>query len=443
MITSRGVSTWLDAARADGRAAAGAASSWPRFDARLFALDARTGAPCADFGERGQVDLGAGVDRIEGRRRRLQADGAAGGDRRPRRRRLRHPRQPERRRAQRRRPRLRRAHRRAALELGAPARGGRPARRRASTWPPAPPTPGPPITADAERDLVFVPTGSASPDHWGGLRPGRQPLRELAGGAAGLDRRAGVALPDGPPRPLGLRPGHAARPHHRAARTGATIPAVAQATKMGYLFILDRETGEPLFPVEERPVPASDVPGESGLAHPARAAAAAARLSPQRLRPRGRVGPDAARPRSPAARRSRRLRSEGDLHPAQPARQRRLPGLPRRHGVGRRRVRPAPPASSSPTRTASRPWRRSFRRARSTAAGCDADAKSVVARQAPAPYGVRREVLLSPARHPLQPAALGHAARGGRGHAARSAGRSRSGPCRTCRWCRRRAAGAR
>src|SRR5207342_2831602 len=45
-------------------------------------------------------------------------------------------------------------------------------------------------------------------------------------------------------------------------RDGRTIPAVAQATKMGHLFILDRVTGAPLFPVEERPVPASDVPGE-------------------------------------------------------------------------------------------------------------------------------------------------------------------------------------
>ena len=45
-------------------------------------------------------------------------------------------------------------------------------------------------------------------------------------------------------------------------RNGAEVPAVAQATKTGHLFLLDRETGKPLFPVEERPVPASDVPGE-------------------------------------------------------------------------------------------------------------------------------------------------------------------------------------
>jgi quinoprotein glucose dehydrogenase len=43
---------------------------------------------------------------------------------------------------------------------------------------------------------------------------------------------------------------------------GSVVRALAQATKMGHLFVLDRETGEPLFRVEERPVPASDVPGE-------------------------------------------------------------------------------------------------------------------------------------------------------------------------------------
>ena len=45
-------------------------------------------------------------------------------------------------------------------------------------------------------------------------------------------------------------------------KDGRDIPAVAQATKMGFLFLLHRETGEPIFPVKERPVPQSDVPGE-------------------------------------------------------------------------------------------------------------------------------------------------------------------------------------
>src|SRR6185312_13863476 len=46
-------------------------------------------------------------------------------------------------------------------------------------------------------------------------------------------------------------------------RNGKSVPAVAQVTKMGFVFIFDRLTGKPLFPVEERPVPQSDVPGEA------------------------------------------------------------------------------------------------------------------------------------------------------------------------------------
>jgi quinoprotein glucose dehydrogenase len=46
-------------------------------------------------------------------------------------------------------------------------------------------------------------------------------------------------------------------------RDGVAVPAVAQVTKMGFIFILDRVTGNPLFPVEERPVPQSSVPGEA------------------------------------------------------------------------------------------------------------------------------------------------------------------------------------
>src|SRR5690606_40249430 len=45
-------------------------------------------------------------------------------------------------------------------------------------------------------------------------------------------------------------------------RDGRDVPAVAVGTKMGHIFVLHRETGEPLFPVEERPVPQSSIPGE-------------------------------------------------------------------------------------------------------------------------------------------------------------------------------------
>src|SRR5262249_39618076 len=73
-------------------------------------------------------------------------------------------------------------------------------------------------------------------------------------------------------------------------RNGKNIAAVAVATKMGNLFVLDRETGKPLFPVEERAVPQTTVPGEETaptqpfptLPHP---------LVPQKLSPEDAWGP--------------------------------------------------------------------------------------------------------------------------------------------------------
>jgi quinoprotein glucose dehydrogenase len=117
------------------------------------------------------------------------------------------------------------------------------------------------ITVDAERDLVFLPTSSPSPDYYGGERRGDN-----------LYANSLVALRAS----TGEHVWHYQFVHHdiwdydvasapalfTLRRDGAEIPAVAQATKVGMLFILHRETGEPLLPVEERSVPASDVPGE-------------------------------------------------------------------------------------------------------------------------------------------------------------------------------------
>ena len=63
---------------------------------------------------------------------------------------------------------------------------------------------------------------------------------------------------------------------------GVSIPAVLQATKTGMLFVLNRETGQPIFPVEERPVPASDIPGEQA-SHTQPFTGVIAPLSPQRF----------------------------------------------------------------------------------------------------------------------------------------------------------------
>ncbi len=117
------------------------------------------------------------------------------------------------------------------------------------------------ISVDAQRGLVFVPTGSASPDFYGGERLGQN---LYANSLVALRASNGEVV-------WHFQVVHhdlwdydiASQPVLFTLRRGRrSIPAVAQATKMGHVFILHRETGEPLFPVEERPVPASTVPGE-------------------------------------------------------------------------------------------------------------------------------------------------------------------------------------
>jgi len=137
------------------------------------------------------------------------------------------------------------------------------------------------IAADPERDLVFVPTGSASPDYFGGERLGDNryansvvAIRVSSGRVAWHFQVVHHDLWDydvaSPPALVTVR---------RA--DGTAVPAVLQATKTGQLFVLHRETGAPLFPVEERPVPASDVPGER--ASPTQPFSAIRPLSPHAL----------------------------------------------------------------------------------------------------------------------------------------------------------------
>jgi quinoprotein glucose dehydrogenase len=117
------------------------------------------------------------------------------------------------------------------------------------------------ISIDHERGLVFCGTGSAAFDFYGGDRPGQN---LFANCTLCLDARTGE------------RKWHFQTLHHdlwdhdlpvhptlvSVAHDGQQIDAVAQVTKTGYVFLFDRETGQPLFEVEEQPVPASDVPGE-------------------------------------------------------------------------------------------------------------------------------------------------------------------------------------
>lgn len=117
------------------------------------------------------------------------------------------------------------------------------------------------ITTDPARGLVFVPTSSAAPDYFGGLRPGDN---RYANSVVALRAATGEVV------------WHFQTVHHDlwdydnasppaladVIREGVRIPVVLQATKTGMLFVLHRETGHPIFPVEERPVPRSDIAGE-------------------------------------------------------------------------------------------------------------------------------------------------------------------------------------
>ena len=263
-FASRGVSTWLDpAAPADGacrrRIFVATAQS------QLFAIDARDGAPCATFGRGGSVNLKEGL-RIP-------------------------PFEPQ------------------AYSMTSPpvvvngvvvtgssvADNSRPdvpsgevrafdARTGALkwTWDPIPQDPKDPaygewrgamahktgaanawsvLAADPERDLVFVPTGSGAPDYYGALRLGDNryansivALKASTGRVAWAFQTVHHDLWDydnaSPPAFVTL------------SRDGTRVPVVLQANKDGMLFVLNGETGRPIFPVEERAVPASTIPLE-------------------------------------------------------------------------------------------------------------------------------------------------------------------------------------
>jgi quinoprotein glucose dehydrogenase len=118
------------------------------------------------------------------------------------------------------------------------------------------------VTIDAERGMVFAGTGSATYDFYGADRKGDN---LYANSILALDAATGT-----------LR-WHFQTVHHDSwdydlatppdlvtvRRDGREVPAVAQVAKTGFVFVLDRLTGKPLFPVEERPVPPSTVPGEA------------------------------------------------------------------------------------------------------------------------------------------------------------------------------------
>jgi quinoprotein glucose dehydrogenase len=118
------------------------------------------------------------------------------------------------------------------------------------------------MVVDAKRGIVYVPTGSAADDFYGADRKGDD---LYANTLLALDAATGKLL------------WHFQGVHHdiwdrdfpsppvlvTVTRGGKRIDAVAQTTKHGFVFVFDRVTGKPLFPIEERPFPASQIPGES------------------------------------------------------------------------------------------------------------------------------------------------------------------------------------
>ncbi|MEP6495698.1 MAG: pyrroloquinoline quinone-dependent dehydrogenase [bacterium] len=266
-FASRGVSTWLDA-----RAAVGAACRrriyLATIDARIIALDAKTGTPCHDFGANGTVSLKHGLHNSPYYAEEYQltsppavingmiVTGSSVADN----------------------------NRTNAASGEVRAYDARTGALRWS-WDPVPRDSTEPawrtwgalahstgaanawsvIAADSARDLVFIPTGSASPDYYGGERSGNN---LYANSIVALRASTGKVV------------WHFQTVHHdlwdydnasppalvTIVRDGRSIAAVLQATKTGQLYVLDRDTGKPLFPVEERPVPASTMIGERASA---------------------------------------------------------------------------------------------------------------------------------------------------------------------------------
>ncbi len=118
------------------------------------------------------------------------------------------------------------------------------------------------FTVDEENGIAFIPFGSPRFDFYGGDRPGSN----LFGNSlVALDARTGQRL------------WHYQMVHHdlwdydlpqapkllTIRQDGRDIEVVAQASKQGFLFVFERRTGRPIWPIEERPVPQSDIPGEA------------------------------------------------------------------------------------------------------------------------------------------------------------------------------------
>ncbi|MCP4905133.1 MAG: pyrroloquinoline quinone-dependent dehydrogenase, partial [bacterium] len=259
LLNCRGVSAWKDS-----RARAGEICSTRIFtgtiDGRLIALDSETGRPCPQFGEGGTVDLTEGIGDVRPGEYGVTSPPVVLGDR------------------------IvtgsmvldnRRVDAPSGVVRAYSARTGK------RLWAWSALVPGDEtdeigefrrgtsnawtaLSADPERNLVFIPTGNTSPDYFGGHRDG---LDYYSSSIIALDGDSGEVVwnyqtvhHDVWDYDIGAQPVLFDFP----TETGS-VPGVIAATKMGHLFFLDRLTGEPLLPVEERRVPGHAVPGEAEL----------------------------------------------------------------------------------------------------------------------------------------------------------------------------------
>lgn len=117
------------------------------------------------------------------------------------------------------------------------------------------------LSVDEELDLVYLPTASAGPQFYGGDRPGDNRYANSVVAVSGTTGKVvwhyqivhhDVWDLDIPAQPILLD----------LQLDGETVPALLQLTKQGLIFVFNRATGEPLFPIEERAVPQNGVPGE-------------------------------------------------------------------------------------------------------------------------------------------------------------------------------------
>jgi quinoprotein glucose dehydrogenase len=241
-ITSRGVSTWLDSERKPGDPCR-RRIIFGTIDARLISVDAATGKVCDGFS---QIDLTEGVGlknkgdyqvtsppAIVGD---LVITGSSIGDGR---------------RADSERGIVRAYHARTGKLVWSfdPLPASLKNAGAANAWSA--------IAADPARDMVFVPTGSASPDFYGGERPGNN---GYANSVVALRASTGEVV-------WAFQVVHHDLWDYDVASEPSLVtfkgaPAVAVTTKIGHFFVLDRMTGKSLLPIEERPVPQSKVPGE-------------------------------------------------------------------------------------------------------------------------------------------------------------------------------------